>query len=180
MLFNGTLSALLEEVAWRGFLVPKMIHLTSFTKTALITGLIWAVWHYPLIIYSNVRLGNTPLAYSLVCFTVFAVGLSFAAAWLRLKSGSIWTAALLHGSHNAFMLHVFNILTTDSGNTWLLLGEYGAVTAAMGLILALLFWSLRTRYSDPVPALPFGTVTTVPVTDYSKGDHGTDQRNAEK
>jgi membrane protease YdiL (CAAX protease family) len=145
MLFNGTLSALLEEVAWRGFLVPKMMELTSFTKTALITGLIWAIWHYPLIIFSNVRLGNTPLAYSLVCFTIFAVGVSFATAWLRLKSGSVWTATLLHGSHNVFMLHVFNTLTTDTGGTWLLLGEYGAVTAAMGVLLGLLFWSLRNR-----------------------------------
>jgi membrane protease YdiL (CAAX protease family) len=148
MLFNGTLSALLEEVAWRGFLVPKMMKLTSFTKTALITGLIWAIWHYPLIIFSNVRLGNTPLPYSLVCFTVFAVGLSFATAWLRLKSGSVWTAALLHGSHNVFMLHVFDTLTTDSGGTWLLLGEYGVVTAAMGLLLVILFWSLRTRLPE--------------------------------
>jgi hypothetical protein len=73
------------------------------------------------------------------------VGLSFAAAWLRLKSGSVWTAALLHGSHNAFMLHVFDTLTTDTGSTWLLLGEYGAVTAVIGLLLAILFWSLRTR-----------------------------------
>jgi membrane protease YdiL (CAAX protease family) len=145
LLFNGTLSALLEEIAWRGFLVPKMMEFTSFTKTALITGLIWAAWHYPLIIYSNVRLGNTPLPYSLVCFTIFAVGISFATAWLRMKSGSVWTAALLHGSHNVFMLHVFNTLTTDSGGTWLLLGEYGAVTAAMGFLLAILFWSLRTQ-----------------------------------
>jgi CAAX protease family protein len=145
MLFNGTLSAVLEEVAWRGFLVPKMIKLTSFTKTAMITGLIWAIWHYPLIIYSNVRLGNTPLGVSLVCFTVFVVGLSFAAAWLRLKSGSVWTAALLHGSHNVFMLHVFDVLTTDTGGTWLLLGEYGAVTAAVGLLLVFLFWSIRPR-----------------------------------
>jgi membrane protease YdiL (CAAX protease family) len=148
MLFNGTLSALLEEVAWRGFLVPKMIRLTSFTKTGLIIGLIWAVWHYPLIIFTNVRLGNTSLLYSLVCFTIFTVGLSFAAAWLRLKSGSVWTATLLHGSHNVFMLHVFDTLTTDSGGTWLLLGEYGAVTAAMGLLLVILFWSLRTRLPE--------------------------------
>jgi membrane protease YdiL (CAAX protease family) len=148
LLFNGTLSALLEEIAWRGFLVPKMMELTSFTKTALITGLIWAAWHYPLIIYSNVRLGNTPLPYSLVCFTIFAMGISFATAWLRMKSGSVWTAALLHGSHNAFMLHVFNILTTDTGGTWLLLGEYGAVTAAMGLLLVILFWSLRNRLPE--------------------------------
>jgi uncharacterized protein len=148
MLFNGTLSAVLEEVAWRGFLVPKMMELTTFTKTALISGLIWAVWHYPLIIFSNVRLGNTPLAYSLVCFTIFTVGISFATTWLRIKSGSVWTAALLHGSHNVFMLHVFNTLTTDSGGTWLLLGEYGAVTAAMGLLLVVIFWSLRPRLPE--------------------------------
>ncbi|HUH97750.1 MAG TPA: type II CAAX endopeptidase family protein [Anaerolineales bacterium] len=140
LLFTGTLSALLEEVGWRGFLVPQMIKLTSFTMTAIITGLIWAVWHYPLIIYSNVRLGNTPLLYSLVCFTIFVVGLSFAAAWLRLRSGSVWASTLLHGSHNVFMLHVFNVLTTDSGGTWLLLGEYGAMTAVVGLWLAVLFW----------------------------------------
>jgi uncharacterized protein len=145
MLFTGTISALLEEVGWRGFLVPQLMKLTSFTKTAIITGLIWAVWHYPLIIYSNVRSGNTPLAYSLVCFTIFVVGLSYATAWLWLKSGSVWTAAFLHGSHNAFMLHVFDPLTTDTGSTWLLLGEYGAGTAAIGLLLGILFWSFRTR-----------------------------------
>jgi len=147
MLLNGTLSALLEEVGWRGFLVPKMIKLTSFTKTSIITGLVWAIWHYPLIIFSNVRLGNTPLLYSLACFTIFCVGLSFAAAWLRLKSGSVWASSLLHGSHNVFMLHVFNALTTASVGTWLLLGEFGAVTAVMGLLLAILFWSLQTRLS---------------------------------
>lgn len=154
LIFNGTLSAILEEIAWRGLLVPKMMELTSFTKTALITGLVWAAWHYPLIIYADVRLGNTPLGYSLVCFTIFAIGISFATAWLRMKSGSVWTAALLHGSHNVFMLHVFNVLTTDTGSTWLLLGEYGAVTAAMGLLLGIIFWSLRARLpkgSTPEP-----------------------------
>jgi len=43
------------------------------------------------------------------------------------------------------MLHVFNPLTTDTGSTWLLLGEYGGVTAAAGLVLGILFWSLRKR-----------------------------------
>ncbi len=145
LLVGGTLSALLEEVAWRGFLVPVMMRLTNFTRTALITGLIWAIWHYPLIIYSDVRLGETPLIYSMACFTVFVMGMSFAAAWLRVRSGSVWPAALLHGSHNVFMLHVFNVLTTDTGKTWLLLGEYGAVTAALGLLLGIVFWSLRSK-----------------------------------
>jgi hypothetical protein len=46
------------------------------------------------------------------------------------------------------MLHVFNTLTTDSGGTWLLLREYGAVTAGMGLLLGIIFWSLRARLSE--------------------------------
>jgi membrane protease YdiL (CAAX protease family) len=125
-----------------------LIKLTSFSNTALISGLIWAAWHYPFIIFTNVRPGYSPLIYSLVCFTILAVGISFAAGWLRLKSGSVWTAALLHGSHNVFMLHVFNVLTSDSGKTWLLLGEYGAASAAMGLLLILVFWSLRTQLPD--------------------------------
>ncbi len=143
--FNGTLSAVLEEVGWRGFLVPKMFEVTSFSKTSLMTGLIWVAWHCPLVIYSNVRLGNAPLPYSLMCFTVFVVGLSFAASWLRLKSGSIWSAAVLHGSHNVFMLHVFNVLTSDSGRTWFLLGEYGAVAAVIGIVLATVFAGLGSR-----------------------------------
>jgi membrane protease YdiL (CAAX protease family) len=145
LLFTGTLSALLEEVGWRGFLVPRLMRVTGFTLTALLSGVVWALWHYPLILLTDVRPAGNPLAFSLACFTVFTLGLSFAAAWLRLKSGSVWTAALLHGSHNAFMLHVFNPLTTDTGSTWLLLGEYGGVTAAAGLVLGILFWSLRKR-----------------------------------
>jgi membrane protease YdiL (CAAX protease family) len=154
LLFNGTLSALLEEIGWRGFLVPKLVEVTSFTNTTLITGLIWALWHYPLIIYSDVRLGNTPLPYALLCFTAFTVGLSFPLSWLRLKSGSVWTAALLHGSHNAFMLHVFNVLTTDTGRTWLLLGEYGLVTAVIGSILAIIFWTLRKALPERKSFVP--------------------------
>ena len=152
LLFSGTLSAALEEIGWRGLLVPKMMKLMGFTGTALISGLIWAVWHYPLILFSDVRPENSPVAFSLVCFTFFVVGLSFVAAWLRMKSGSMWTAALLHGSHNALMLHVFNLVTTDTGRTWLLLGEYGAVTAAAGLVLAVVFWSQRGR----LPARTYG------------------------
>ena len=145
LLVAGTLSASFEEIGWRGLLVPRLMSVWGFTTTSLVSGLIWALWHYPLIIFSNVRLGNAPLAYSLVCFTIFTIGLSFAAAWLRMASGSMWAAALLHGSHNAVMLHVFNPLTVDTGRTWYLVGEQGALTAAAGLVLAAAFFSLRLR-----------------------------------
>src|SRR5262249_52667864 len=41
-------SALGEEIGWRGFLVPELSKITSFPKTALISGIIWSIWHYPI------------------------------------------------------------------------------------------------------------------------------------
>lgn len=143
LILPGTFSALLEEIGWRGLLVPKLMPLHGFTVTSILSGLIWAVWHYPLIIVSNPSRSGSPLIFSLFCFTLFTVGLSFAAAWLRLASGGVWAAALLHGSHNVFMLHGFNPLVTDTGGTWLLVGERGALTAAVGIALAVVFWRLR-------------------------------------
>ena len=47
-LLGGLLPALGEEIGWRGFLVPELARLTSFTNTALISG---AIWHYPMILW---------------------------------------------------------------------------------------------------------------------------------
>ena len=39
-----------EELGWRGFLVPELAKITGFRNVALISGTIWAVWHWPLIL----------------------------------------------------------------------------------------------------------------------------------
>ena len=37
-----------EEIGWRGFLVPELAKVLPFTGVALVSGLIWASWHYPI------------------------------------------------------------------------------------------------------------------------------------
>jgi membrane protease YdiL (CAAX protease family) len=95
--FPGTLGlleacppALGEEIGWRGFLVPELAKTTTFFNTALISGAAWALWHYPLIIFGGYN-GGTSIPYSLFCFTLAVIAISFPMAWLRLKSGSLWT-----------------------------------------------------------------------------------------
>ena len=44
-MFGATVSAVSEEIGWRGFLVPELAKVTSFTRTALISGAIWTAWH---------------------------------------------------------------------------------------------------------------------------------------
>ena len=54
---NGTLGLLVafggigEELGWRGFLVPELYKHYDFTKTSLISGAIWAIYHWPLLIF---------------------------------------------------------------------------------------------------------------------------------
>jgi membrane protease YdiL (CAAX protease family) len=138
------ISALGEEIGWRGFLVPNLAKVTTYTKVALISGAIWSVWHYPLLFFADYN-GGTPAWYGAACFTVMVIGVSFAFAWMRLKSGSLWTGVFLHASHNLFIQRVFDPLTTDTGLTKYVTGEFGAALALISLVVAYIFWKKRAK-----------------------------------
>jgi uncharacterized protein len=159
--------ALGEELGWRGFLVPKLAERLSLTATAVVSGIIWASWHMPLIIFADYN-GGTPTLYSIACFAVMVVGISFPMAWLRLRSGSLWPAALLHASHNLFIQGFFDIVTVDTGVTKYLLSEFGAVLALTAAITGWLFWRLDRKHpalgiSNLAPASGGGMRSAEPV-----------------
>lgn len=145
--------ALGGEIGWRGLLVPQLAKLTDFTRTSLISGAIWALWHLPVIIFAEgyflgVPLLSLPGLYTLLCYFVIAMSVTFSINWLRLMSGSVWTAMLFRASHSAFILGLFSPMTRGSGVTWFLVGEYGGVLALVNLVFALYFWSQRSRLPD--------------------------------
>lgn len=138
---GAALLALGEEIGWRGVLVPQLANWSTFAHTAIISGLIWGVWHLPLIVGGGYSSG-APTWYASACFLVSIVGFSFAFAWLRLASGSIWPAVLLHATHNTFIQGVLDKITIDSGNTEYFTTEFGLGLAIMGLITGLIFWRI--------------------------------------
>jgi len=135
-------TALGEEIGWRGFLVPELSKVTNYTKTSLITGIIWAVWHYPILIFGNYNNG-TPAWYGLTCFTVLVVSVSFIFTWFRLKSNSLWTGVMLHASHNLFIQGFFTPITNDTVHTKYFIDEFGAVLPVICMLLAFYFWTRR-------------------------------------
>lgn len=145
-------SALGEEIGWRGFLVPQLARNYSFTTTALVSGLVWSLWHYPVLIFADYNSG-TPIWYGLTCFTVMVVSGSFIFAWMRLKSGNLWTGALLHASHNLFIQSFFDPLTTDTGRTKYIIGEFGCGLALVSTAFAIYFWTRRKELSQPQEAV---------------------------
>jgi len=150
-LARGLASALGEEIGWRGFLVPELFKRVGFTGTALISGLVWSCWHYPLLIWRDYNSG-TPTWYGLTCFTALVVSLSFIFAWFRMKSGSLWTGALLHASHNLYIQGIFTPLTSDTGKTAWYIDEFGAILPLVVLGFALYAWSKRRELPQLRPA----------------------------
>ena len=149
-------NALGEEIGWRGFFVPELFKNVGFTGTALISGVVWSLWHYPVLIWADYNAG-TPTWYGLTCFTVMVIAISFVFAWMRLKSGSLWTGALLHASHNLYIQAIFTPLTRNTGKTAWYIDEFGCVLPLVAVVFAIYFWRRRgelTRnvaHEDAVP-----------------------------
>ena len=137
-------SALGEELGWRGFLVPQLAKIMPFGGVALTSGIIWSLWHYPLILTANYH-GAGPTWYSLICFTVMVIGIAFLFAWMRLKSASVWTGMFLHASHNIFIQGFFDPLTRPASVTNYMIGEFGAGLAIVAVVIAAICYKKRVE-----------------------------------
>jgi membrane protease YdiL (CAAX protease family) len=149
MVGMGSFAALGEEVGWRGLLVPELAKRSGFTGTALVSGVIWAVWHYPLLLPSVLRAGSPPAWYALGCFTLLIVAMSFPMAWLRLRSGSVWTAVLFHAAHNALIQQYLTPVTAPTGLAGYFVDETGAAMLPFALLLAAFTWRRRAEVEAP-------------------------------
>jgi membrane protease YdiL (CAAX protease family) len=156
---SGTVGLLLpgffafgEELGWRGFLVPELYKHANFTKTALISGLIWSVFHYPLVIGLEADELGVNTVYLLLTATIGGIGLSTIMAWLRLKSGSVWTAVLFHAALNSYNQGLFENLTESTSNlTNYISGEFGLMMSLVAAFAGYLFWRKRDALPPPQP-----------------------------
>ena len=138
-------AALGEEIGWRGFLFPETLKRTTAPRAGLAVGLAWAAWHFPTILFADYASG-TPLWTGIPCFTVLAIALTFQMAWLWFRSGSIWPAVMLHGSHNFWIQGLLDPVTPPVAGPQYLLGEVGigmAITSTLAAVL--LHWLHRPR-----------------------------------
>lgn len=134
-LISGLTWALGEEIGWRGFLFPKLMTRFGFNRACLITGLVWAVWHYPGLIWGHYNAGTNPV-FAAICFTLSVIAVAFILGWLRLQSGSIWPCALLHASHNLFIQAIFDPLTADAGPARYVTTEFGLGLPVLSAVAA--------------------------------------------
>jgi len=86
-----------EELGWRGFLQRELGYL-GFWKSSALIGLIWGAWHAPIILQGH-NYPQHPVA-GVFMMIIFTLLLSPIFSYVRLKSGSVLAAAVIHGSLN--------------------------------------------------------------------------------
>jgi membrane protease YdiL (CAAX protease family) len=88
-----------EELGWRGYML-KALQGKKFLFASLITGTVWGLWHFPLILIGH-NYPQYPIA-GVGMMTIWCILLSPVMTYIRIKSKSVITAAIFHGCLNAF------------------------------------------------------------------------------
>jgi len=137
-----------EEIGWRGFLLPKMSEIWNVKTAIVVSGLIWAIWHFPLMI-AGVYKPGTPLLYQLSMFTIEIIAVTAIMAFIRLNSKSVWPAIILHASHNYFDQIIFSPLTNEAKSAYFV-GETGVITAILLVLIALFVMRKKNSLISPI------------------------------
>lgn len=134
-----------EEIGWRGYMLTRLID-AGLPKPILVSGLIWGLWHVPLILGGVYLVGPPPLL-AAVLWMVTATAFSFVFARLRLETGSVWSAITLHSAWNAIIQTAFDPASHGAGaELWI--GESGILIALTMIVAAVVFscgrrWTIR-------------------------------------
>lgn len=93
-----------EEWGWRGYMMPKLRKKMSFLSASLVGGLIWGIWHAPIIAighnYGTEYVGAPWIGILVMC--LFCVALGTILTYITEKTGSVIPATLAHGAINGF------------------------------------------------------------------------------
>jgi membrane protease YdiL (CAAX protease family) len=134
--FINSIFGLGEEIGWRGFLLPRLLPLGK-GRAYLLLGVIWGLWHAPLILVGFNYPGYPILG------IVWMIGLTTALGVyineLTLRERSTILAGWLHGLFNSQAYGIWRILFPDVNP--LLGGVTGVI--GIGIWLALGLWEVR-------------------------------------
>jgi membrane protease YdiL (CAAX protease family) len=137
--------ALGEEIGWRGFLVWELRKVMPFWLVGLGSGLFWAMWHWPAILFTNYNAGEGNFYLQMLLFTLGIAPQGIVYAYFTFRSKSLWPAVLLHSAHNLFIQDVFTPLTVAGAGTHLYIDEFGIMLPIASCGLGLYFYRRARR-----------------------------------
>ena len=125
-----------EEIGWRGFFIYELRKVLSFTGVSFFSGIIWGLWHWPIIVYY----GSGNIALEMTTLIIGAVSMSIILTYYTFKSKSLWPAVIFHAVSNVYIQKIFPPLTTEIEGTEYWLGESGLMITIIITLFAIYFW----------------------------------------
>lgn len=138
-----------EEVMWRGILYTNMSRLFNFWWTSVIIGLLWALWHYPVIIHTKFLYADRPSWFALLMLTTMTIFLSFVFNHLRAISRSIWPCVILHAFLN-YIIFVFiePLEVGTAANAFLFKSDIGIIYILVIAIVSVVVMKRHTKLAQ--------------------------------
>ncbi|PHQ56374.1 MAG: CPBP family intramembrane metalloprotease [Lutibacter sp.] len=130
-----------EEIGWRGFFIYELKKVLSFTGVSLFSGIVWALWHWPLIVYY----GSGNIALEMTTLIIGTVSMSIIMTYYTFKSKSLWPAVIFHAVSNVYVQKIFPPLTTKIEGTQHWLGEGGLMITIIITLFAIYFWKKAVK-----------------------------------
>jgi membrane protease YdiL (CAAX protease family) len=125
-----------EEYGWRRYLQDELIGLGK-VKGILLVGVIWGVWHAPVILMGHNYPGH-PVA-GVFLMIGYTIGLAFVLGYAALKSGSVLLAAYLHALNNQVVAFLTLIVYKPNHPVFSFgIGLYGVISLGVVVLLILL------------------------------------------
>lgn len=140
-----------EELGWRGYLLPKLCNRFGPVKAVLIDGVIWGLWHAPIIALGHNYGTDYPFApwLGILLMIVFCVATGTIMSYFTLKVGSVIPAAMFHSAINGLASVSFYFIASDaiSIQEVLLVGPVstGILGMSIFILVALMYWVRLVR-----------------------------------
>ena len=153
--------ALGEEVGWRGYMMPRLKERFGLLNGRLLGGVVWGVWHWPLMLLVGYEYGTNYLGAPLLGLVVWCVvcfALNTLLDWLYEKTGCIWVPAAAHGAFNA-IASIAQVLTYPADAYYNVLGPMPIGLIGMLPMLALAPFAAKLSLVPAVPNRIFHSLT---------------------
>ena len=159
----GVLAGFCEEFGWTGFAYPRMSSRLGALRGALLLGLLWGLWHFPVVdsLGAASPHGRYFPAFFFAAFVAMLVALRVLIAWLYTNTGSIRLAQSLHASSTGFLVFLGAHGVSAGQEAFWYAGYAAVLWLVVGVVVALCGRSLVVRRRAATANQPGATTATI-------------------
>jgi membrane protease YdiL (CAAX protease family) len=101
----GLVAGIFEEIGWTGFAFPRLRSRYGALGGALVLGVLWGIWHFPVADSLGAASPHGPYFPAFFAsFVAAMVAMRVLIAWMYCNTGSVLGAQLLHASSTASLV----------------------------------------------------------------------------